>query len=661
MVRSIQSVLIANRGEIAYRVAKTARRLGIRTVGLYSEADVDAWHLTLMDQAFFVGPAPAVQSYLAIDRIIDIALKANVDAIHPGYGFLSENATFAVRCAEAGMRFVGPPPDAIRLMGNKSESKQRMTAAGVPTLPGYDGDDQSLSTLEREAKRIGYPLIVKAAMGGGGKGMRVVARDNQLLDAISAAKREAQSAFGDDRVLLEQYIDSPKHIEIQVFGDEQGNQVYLHERECSIQRRHQKIIEECPSPIVDPDLRQRMGQAAVAVAKAIGYTNAGTVEFLLNGRRDFFFLEMNTRLQVEHPVTEMVTGLDLVEWQFAVAAGKPLPLAQARIPLNGHAIEARLYAEDTGNGFLPTAGKLQVFDIPLTDEQCRLDTGVCAGSVIPVHYDPMIAKVIVKGDTRSQAIARLLGLLSHSTLLGVMSNVDYLQRVLAHAEFQIGRFDTHFIDKHLPPTSERLADSPYHLIAATIIYLNQLRQSRDRAWPLDFAWRNNPNGFQQLTFAPLADTEAEIMVHYLPLSTTQLMFRIGSLDYQVSVQELLGAYGCLLIDGQRYPFATSIDDDRVFIKIDGRHQACRLRPRFSTPGELVAEGSLKAPMPGKITKVLAPQGSLVEKGQPVLILEAMKMEHTIAATASGIVETIHYHEGTIVEADADLVTIGKRE
>ena len=446
------SVLIANRGEIACRVARTAKRLGLRTIAVYSEADAIALHVRLCDEAHPIGPAPAQDSYLSIDKLIDVARRTRAECIHPGYGFLSENAGFAEACAKAGIVFVGPPPSAIRAMGLKDRAKALMEKAGVAVVPGYHGDRQEPAFLKQKAYEIGYPVLIKAIAGGGGKGMRKVEKHAEFEAALEAAQREAMSAFGEARVLLEKYVTSPRHIEIQVMADAHGNAIHLNERDCSLQRRHQKVIEEAPAPGMTPDLRAAIGAAAVKAAKAVGYTGAGTVEFIADGagklRPDgFWFMEMNTRLQVEHPVTEAITGLDLVEWQFRVAAGEPLPLAQDEVPLNGHAIEARLYAEDPERGFLPSTGRLVALKLP-EGEGIRVDTGVETGSDITAFYDPMIAKLIAHGATREQALARLGGALERTIVAGPRSNVAFLGALCRAKEFRAGAVDTGFIERN---------------------------------------------------------------------------------------------------------------------------------------------------------------------------------------------------------------------
>ncbi|HZT42495.1 MAG TPA: acetyl-CoA carboxylase biotin carboxylase subunit [Chthonomonadaceae bacterium] len=498
-------LLIANRGEIAVRILRACRERGISPIAVFSEADRDALHVALADAAFCIGPAPAVESYLAPEKIIEAARKAGADALHPGYGFLSENADFAAACAEAGIPFVGPPAEVIRLLGDKSAAKRRMVAAGVPVVPGYAGEDQSEKRLRAEAKQIGPPLLIKAAAGGGGRGMRVVTALAEFGDLLDEARREAQAAFGDDRVLLERYIERPRHVEFQIFGDTQGHVVHLFERECSIQRRHQKIIEESPSPALTPELRARMGEAAVRVGAAAGYVNAGTVEFLLEERLDgdhnFYFLEVNTRLQVEHPVTELITGLDLVKLQLSVAAGEPLPFSQEQVTASGHAMEVRIYAEDPAAGFLPSVGRLAQWIKP-SGPGVRVDSGVVRGSEVTPYYDPMLAKLIVRGADREETLARLEHALMEFAVLGVQTNIPYLLAILRHPDFRAGNISTGFLAEHFagwkPP-----ADLPAEVLLALAAESLTYRESRALAsasvasdgdpyspWRMTGSWRN---------------------------------------------------------------------------------------------------------------------------------------------------------------------------
>ncbi|HWT07945.1 MAG TPA: biotin carboxylase N-terminal domain-containing protein, partial [Roseomonas sp.] len=469
-----RSLLIANRGEIACRIMRTAQRMGIRCIAVFSEADARSLHVALADEAHPIGPAPARDSYLRADRIIEVARAAGAEAIHPGYGFLSENADFAEACAAAGIAFIGPPGPAIRAMGSKAESKALMVAAGVPVVPGYHGEDQSEDRLASEASRIGFPILIKASAGGGGKGMRPVFSAADFLDELAGARREAKAAFGDDRVLLERYLQKPRHVEVQVFADRQGRTVHLHTRDCSVQRRHQKVLEEAPAPDLSDALRDRLHQAAVAAARAVGYVNAGTVEFIVEGD-DAFFMEMNTRLQVEHPVTEMITGLDLVEWQLRVAASEALP-EHWPPPVDGHAVEVRLYAEDPDQDFRPSIGTLRRFVGPSQSGTVRIDTGVRAGDAITPHYDPMIAKVIAAGGDRAIALERLSGALAGTQLGGLTTNLAFLRRLVSHPAMRAAELDTGFIARHAPALMPPPREAPAVALAAfAAVYLARLR------------------------------------------------------------------------------------------------------------------------------------------------------------------------------------------
>ncbi|MBV9394641.1 MAG: acetyl-CoA carboxylase biotin carboxylase subunit, partial [Methylobacteriaceae bacterium] len=510
-----EKILIANRGEIACRIVRTARRMGIVTVAVYSDADRDAMHVAMADEACRIGPPPARESYLKIEAIIAAAKRAGAEAIHPGYGFLSENAGFADACAAAGITFIGPPAAAIRAMGGKSEAKALMDKAGIPLVPGYHGEDQSPDLLAREAERIGYPVLIKASAGGGGKGMKVATQHSEFASQLASAKREAASSFGDDRVLIEKYLEHPRHVEIQVFADAHGNCVYLFERDCSIQRRHQKVIEEAPAPNFPQEMRARMGQAAVEAARAIGYVGAGTIEFLYDAvAKQFYFMEMNTRLQVEHPVTEMITGLDLVEWQFRIAAGERLPLSQEDLAIHGHAIEARLYAEDPERGFLPQTGRLTHLVFP-TGENVRVDTGVKGGDIISIYYDPMIAKLIAWGIDRDAAIRRFRSALAKTQVAGLKTNVAFLARLAGHPAFKAADLDTRFIDRHQsdllvtpPPASEK-----EFALAALGLLLRRDEEARQAAlasadpwspWGSRNGWRLNDEARSELRLRDLS-------------------------------------------------------------------------------------------------------------------------------------------------------------
>jgi len=656
-------ILIANRGEIACRVIKTARRLGIRTVAVYSEADATARHVRLADEAVLIGPAAARESYLVAERILDAAQKTGAQAVHPGYGFLSENDVFAEACAAAGIAFIGPPASAIRAMGSKSAAKSLMEKAGVPLVPGYHGDKQDAAFLEKEAGRIGYPVLIKASAGGGGKGMRIVDKAADFAAALASCQREAASSFGDDKVLIEKYLVRPRHIEIQVFGDTQGNCVYLFERDCSVQRRHQKVLEEAPAPGMPAERRAAMGQAAVEAAKAVGYVGAGTVEFIAEQDGRFYFMEMNTRLQVEHPVTEMITGLDLVEWQLRVASGEPLPLAQEQLAIRGHALEARIYAEDPDKGFLPSTGRLIHLAPPAESLNVRIDTGVEEGDEITPHYDPMIAKLIVWDVDRERALSRMLQSLAQYRVVGVSSNVDFLSRLVACPAFANADLDTGLIEREkafLFPAGVE-APAEVFLVAALAELLREGEAARTAAagdrdphspWHLRDGWRLNAS-------------------HQRPL-----LFRFGEIEKTVAVGYARGGYELVLdgistaargertgnstlrieLGGMRLPATVIAAGEKRHVFLHGRAwQLACVDPLYHA-GEGVGEsGGLAAPMPGKVISLIAQPGSDVEQGAPLLILEAMKMEHTIAAPAKGRLKAFRFGVGDSVAEGAELV------
>ncbi|MCB1892913.1 MAG: acetyl/propionyl/methylcrotonyl-CoA carboxylase subunit alpha [Rhodocyclaceae bacterium] len=656
-------ILIANRGEIACRVIKTARRLGIRTVAVYSEADAGARHVRLADEAVLIGPAAARESYLVAERILEAAQKTGAEAVHPGYGFLSENDVFAEACAAAGIAFIGPPPAAIRAMGSKSAAKALMEQAGVPLVPGYHGDNQDAAFLEQAAGRIGYPVLIKASAGGGGKGMRIVEQAADFAAALASCKRESASSFGDDRVLVEKYLARPRHIEIQVFGDTQGNCVYLFERDCSVQRRHQKVLEEAPAPGMPAARRTAMGQAAVEAAKAVGYVGAGTVEFIAEQDGQFFFMEMNTRLQVEHPVTEMITGLDLVEWQLRVASGEPLPLAQEQIALRGHAIEARIYAEDPDKGFLPSTGRLIHLAPPAESLNVRIDTGVEQGDEITPHYDPMIAKLIVWDVDRDRALARMLQSLAQYRVVGVASNVDFLSRLVACPAFANADLDTGLIERErafLFP-EDVTAPAEVFLVAALAELLREENAARAAAagdrdphspWHLRDGWRLNASHQRPLLFR-FGEVEKTVAVGYARgeyeltldgIATTARGERTGNGTLRIE------------LGGMRLPATVIASGEKRHVFLHGRAwQLVCVDPLYHA-GEGIGEGGgLAAPMPGKVISLIARPGSEVDKGAPLLILEAMKMEHTIAAPAKGTLKAFRFDVGDSVDEGAELV------
>ncbi len=678
-------ILIANRGEIACRVAATARRMGIRTVAVYSDADASAKHVAACDESVHIGGSAPKDSYLRWERIIEAARRTGAQAIHPGYGFLSENEDFARACSAAGLVFIGPPASAIQAMGLKAESKQLMAQAGVPLVPGYHGADQDPALLQREAGQLTYPVLIKASAGGGGKGMRVVERAQDFMAALDSCKREAINSFGSDVVLIEKYVQRPRHIEIQVFGDTQGNYVYLFERDCSVQRRHQKVLEEAPAPGLTEDLRRQMGEAAVAAARAVAYVGAGTVEFIVEQREQlqadgtrlshltFFFMEMNTRLQVEHPVTEAITGLDLVEWQFRVASGQPLPLRQDQLRIVGHAIEARICAENPDNQFLPATGRLDVyakpqhvaFEAPINvghgrrardGVAVRIDDGVRQGDVISPYYDSMIAKLIVHGDTREQALARLDLALASTHITGLATNVQFLRQVVRSASFANAQLDTGLIAReaavlfHQEPVGLALAAAAD--VAQTLLD-ERASQTTDPFSQTD-GWRSHGTFSRQFAFE-FAGEPVQASLRYLHDGSLQLAVAdtVGVLTFASTPQGI-----DLQFAGQRCLV-------NVYRKGELAHIHCAQGATqiiavdlLAHAGEVHAEGGrLTAPMPGKVVSFAVQPGDSVVKGQALAVLEAMKMEHTIAAPADGVVAELLYAPGDQVVEGAELLTL----
>ncbi|WP_119677687.1 acetyl/propionyl/methylcrotonyl-CoA carboxylase subunit alpha [Indioceanicola profundi] len=661
------TLLIANRGEIACRVIRTAKRMGLRTVAVHSDADAGARHVAMADMAVNIGPAPARDSYLRVDAILDAARLTGAQAIHPGYGFLSENAAFADACARAGLVFVGPPASAIRAMGGKSKAKALMEQAGVPLVPGYHGEDQNPDLLKAEADRIGYPVLIKASAGGGGKGMKVAATAAEFADQLASAKREAASSFGDDRVLIERYLTRPRHVEIQVFADSHGDCVYLFERDCSIQRRHQKVVEEAPAPSMDPAIRRRMGEAAVAAAQAIGYVGAGTVEFLLDEDGSFYFMEMNTRLQVEHPVTEMITGQDLVEWQLRIAAGGKLPLGQEDLAIDGHAIEVRLYAEDPAKGFLPQTGRLTHLRFPAEDgRHVRVDTGVRAGDAISIHYDPMIAKLIVWDRDRPAAVRRLCRALAETEIAGLNANVGFLSAIAAHPAFLAADLDTRFIERHQADLLPEAQPVPEDALALATLGLLLDRNARMAAqargsndpyspWSRSDGWRLNDEAHDTVTLREPGEGGAE---HAVKLTYVGGGYRFHLREGEVAVRGELGTDGTLVTEmGGVRSMATWIrhGSDITLFRAGRTHRLHLVEPLASAAAEAGAGGRLTAPMPGKVIAVHVADGAVVEKGQPLIVLEAMKMEHAIKAPSAGTVTRIRFQVGEQVPDGAELV------
>ncbi len=661
-------ILIANRGEIACRVIKTARRMGIRTVAVYSEADANARHVRLADEAVLIGPAAARESYLVADKIIDACKRTGAQAVHPGYGFLSENADFADALANNGITFIGPPADAIRAMGSKSEAKKLMGKAAVPLTPGYHGDDQTPALLHKEADQIGYPVLIKAAAGGGGKGMRLVDRSEDFLDLLASCKREAISSFGDEHVLIEKYITKPRHIEIQVFADTLGNCVYLFERDCSVQRRHQKVLEEAPAPGMTLDRRRQMGEAAVAAAKAVGYVGAGTVEFIANQDGSFYFMEMNTRLQVEHPVTEMITGQDLVEWQLRVAAGQALPLAQEQLEIRGHALEARIYAEDANKGFLPATGKLIRLVPPADSVNVRVDTGIEEGDEITPYYDPMIAKLIVWDETRDGALARMRKALADYRIAGLTTNIDFLSRLVACPAFANADLDTGLIERQkefLFPTLQAVPrDAVLVAVVGELLWEQHLARKSAKTsgdpwspWHARDGWRMNSSSARSIAFK---DGEALVEAH-VRYQGEQWAITLNGETTLARGKKLEGDRFAVELDDRRLIASVVVSQDsavdhRRSIFLQGStYSLLRDDPLHRVDAGDSQAGGLTAPMPGKVVSLLAQAGQKVEKGAPLLILEAMKMEHTITAPTAGTVKAFCYAAGEQVSDGAALV------
>jgi 3-methylcrotonyl-CoA carboxylase alpha subunit len=652
-------ILIANRGEIACRIIRTCKRMGIKTVAVYSDADRLAQHVLQSDEAYHIGGPRPADSYLKADVIIDVAKRSGAQAIHPGYGFLSENEQFAAACEKAGMAFIGPTPSAIEKMGSKSAAKALMEAAGVPVVPGYHGDNQDPRFLHEQSKKVGYPQLIKAVAGGGGKGMRLVEKAEDFPAQLEAAKRESRNAFGDDAVLIERYVLGPHHIEFQVFGDTHGTYVHLFERECSIQRRHQKVLEETPSPFIDSaddDMREKMGDAAVAAARAIAYRGAGTIEFIVGSDRQFFFMEMNTRLQVEHPITDMITGEDLVEWQLLVASGEPLPLTQNEILTGGHAIEVRICAEDPANDFLPETGWMNLFATPPgdADGDVRLDTGVVTGDSISVYYDPMIAKLITWGGDRPEAIRRMQGALAQTDVLGVKTNLEFLQQLVQHPAFIAGDTDTGFIGKH---RAALMAAPPLDVLTLAAACARLLEDESARAggdpWAQHNGWRVNGFASRLIEFklpgadAPVAcHVESDGGVRYFRYEGGRAVFA-----WQLRAD---GSFKIRLDASKHAVRVLRAGDELTVVTPSARHALTLFDPFHFEQEDTGADGRLTAMMPGRVVKVMAKAGDSVKKGQPLIIMEAMKMEHTIVSPKDGVVDRVAFKENDLVPADAVL-------
>ncbi len=654
-MKPIRKVLVANRGEIARRIFRACRALGFETVAVYADPDREAPFVREADEAVYIGSPVTGGSFLAFDAILHAAALTGADAVHPGYGFLAENADFAEACERQGLCFVGPPVAAIRAMGTKIEAKTIAQNAGVPIIPGFSAAGLSDEEIVRKARQLRFPLLVKASAGGGGKGMRRVDSPEALAAALAPARREAQAAFGDDTLLIERYIEHPRHIEIQIFGDQHGNIVHLFERECSIQRRYQKIIEEAPSPFVNDVLRERMGAAAVALARSLGYYSAGTVELVVDRDGNFYFLEVNTRLQVEHPVTEEITGIDLVQLQFSVAQGEPLPFAQEDLCISGHAIEARLYAEDPEHDFLPSTGTLAVWQ-PRPGIGVRYESGVEAGCAVTIHYDPMLAKIIARGSHRTQAIRRLRTALASLRVHGVRTNRDFLLAILDHPEFAAGATDTHFIPRHFPTFSRHQAGQTdrLHALAAALWEQAERRRSSPVLRSLPSGWRNNPSQRQWCEYATGADT---VRVEYRVLERGEVEALVNGAPHNARIVSADGAGIALEVDQVRRYFEVVAQGEWRYVDSVLGSSALRELPRFPEPQSERVEGGCSAPMPGRIIDVRVRAGDRVHRGDVLVILEAMKMEHEVRAPTDGVVREVRVEVGQQVEAGSLLVVL----
>jgi len=665
-----KTLLIANRGEIACRVAATARKLGIKTIAVYSDADADAKHVASCDEGVRIGGAPASESYLKRDTILQVALEHGAEAVHPGYGFLSENEDFAAACASAGLCFVGPPASAIAAMGSKSAAKTLMALAGVPLVPGYHGDNQDPLFLGQQADAIGYPVLIKASAGGGGKGMRIVDASEDFAAALASCQRESLSSFGDDRVLIERYLQKPRHIEIQVFADTHGHCIYLFERDCSVQRRHQKVIEEAPAPGMAEAMRKQMGEAAVAAARAVNYVGAGTVEFIVEPDGRFYFMEMNTRLQVEHPVTEMITGLDLVEWQLRVAAGEPLPLTQAQLHISGHAIEARIYAENTQKGFLPSVGRLAHFRLPehvaFENADVRVDSGVRRGDVISPYYDPMIAKLIVWGIDRDQARARMLQALLQTEVVGVHTNIEFLSRLMQDESFATADLDTGLIQRRRETLLPDVAPQPLYILAfaAAAVMSQESSQSSSATafadpWAVQDGWRVSSRWRQDFSFLEGENLREIVIARHGTEQTLEaegLSAPVRWESERLSSGELM--LSVVLADKRKHG-RVYIEGERIDVFVEGVHAVlCLKNPLRDTVQDTAHEkGGLTAPMPGKIIAVNVAVGQVVKQGESLLVMEAMKMEHTVNAPVDGCVKEVFFVVGDQVQEGAALILL----
>lgn len=652
-----KKILIANRGEISCRITRTAHRLGIRTVAVYSDADVSSMHVELADEAVRLGPAPSRESYLCVDKIIAAAKATGAEAIHPGYGFLSENADFARACREAGLAFIGPSPESIISMGSKSGAKTLMEKAGVPLIPGYHGEEQDEAFLLAQAREIGFPVLLKASAGGGGKGMRAVQHEAEFSEALHGAQREASNAFGDQRMLIEKLLVEPRHVEVQIMADRHGNTVYVFDRDCSIQRRHQKVVEEAPAPGLSPALRKAMGDAAVRAANAISYEGAGTLEFLVDKNSHFYFMEMNTRLQVEHPVSELISGLDLVEWQLRVASGEALTFKQEDLTINGHAIEVRLYAEDPDSGFLPSTGRLRQFGMPI-GEGVRVDTGYRVGDAVSVYYDPMMAKVIAWGETRDIAAVRLADALSKTCIAGVKHNTGFLVRVLSHPAFLAGQLSTHFIDDHHADLMRSVTSDKTNPLLLGALHALQTPHSAVNSNDAYSPW-SRLQGFR------IAHHDESVMriqignevqeVRLTPFGDHH-QYTIGELHGHCSLT-LKGGNACLIRDGHLTNFLLSSNNKGLDVFLHGEHIEVSVATHSPENDNSASGRHYNAPMNGRIVSVNVSKGDSVKEGDTLLVMEAMKMEHRIRAHEDGVIAAIDIAAGDLVSEGQTLVAL----
>jgi 3-methylcrotonyl-CoA carboxylase alpha subunit len=656
--RRFRTLLIANRGEIACRVIRTAKAMGLRTVAVYSEADRDAMHVAMADEAFLLGPARARDSYLNIERVIEVARMSGAEAVHPGYGFLSESAEFAQACFDAGLVFVGPTAAMIKAMGSKSGSKMLMEKSGVPLVPGYHGEAQDEATLAKAADEIGFPLLVKASAGGGGRGMRIVRSADELAAAIISAKREAKAAFGDDRMLIEKFVENPRHIEVQIIGDSHGNLLSLFERECTLQRRHQKVIEEAPSPTLDAVTREAVSAAARKAAAAVNYVGAGTIEFVSNGK-DFFFIEMNTRLQVEHPVTELVTGIDLVEWQLRVAFGEKLPLAQDQIRLDGHAVEARVYAENPNKNFMPSVGRLKTWRTPVEASGLRIDAGYREGDAVSPHYDAMLAKVIAWAPTRETAIDRLNRGLEDMDVRGIVTNIPFLSALVMHPDVRANTIDTGFIERELKSliTTSRIPGDLELCAAVAAILGVEAKAARNEAhspWRMA-GWM--PVGRRQrvFTFRPKQATQQQVTLQY---GNGPTKMSISEREFAFTFSPTIDGGFDLTLDDMKSHIVADIEGHELYLRTrNGRFDLHWVDPFGGDDEEQVGEDKIVAPLPGTVVALLAEEGAKLEKGAPILTLEVMKMEQTLRAPFAGVLKVIKCKVGDIVQEGLELAEV----